>query len=143
MVQMQVEQVEQVEHWPLAETVGWEAQERRGRQASMRLEDQSPMGYLQPVDVVEPLVERSHAVSPDQLPSLELHELGNDLGNVLGVGGLIHEFPILPRFCHRHPVKVDALVRSCLRSSVMNTTDAISPVGIKYVSLPDANFRIQ
>ena len=49
-------QVEQAEHWPLAETVGWEAQERMDRQASKRMEDQLPMGYLRPVDAVEPLV---------------------------------------------------------------------------------------
>ena len=51
MVQMQVEQVE---HWPLAEAVGWEVPERMDRQASMRLED---IGYLQPVGVVGQLVD--------------------------------------------------------------------------------------
>ena len=53
MVQMQVEQVE---HWPLVENVEWEAQEWIDRQASMRLEDQLLMGYLQPVGAVESLV---------------------------------------------------------------------------------------
>ena len=53
MVQMQVEQVE---HWLLAETVGSEAQERMDQQATMRLEGQPPIGCLQPVDAVEQLV---------------------------------------------------------------------------------------
>ena len=44
-------------HGPLQRPFGWEAQERMDRQASMKSEDQLPMGYLQPVNVVEPLVD--------------------------------------------------------------------------------------
>ena len=36
-----------------------------------------------------------------------LHVLSDDLGNVLGVVGLIHEFSILPCFAHRNTVDVE------------------------------------
>ena len=49
--------VEQEEHWPPAKIVGWEVQELMDRQASRKLEDQLPIGYLQPFGVVGQLVD--------------------------------------------------------------------------------------
>ena len=72
-----------------------------------------------------------------------LHVLGDDLGNVLGVVGLVHEFPIFPCFGHRDAVDVEAAGLELFRNSVMKTTDAISLVGITYIFRPEASFLIQ
>ena len=34
--------------------------------------------------------------------------LCDDMGNVLGIVGLVHQLPILPGFCHRDAVDVEA-----------------------------------
>ena len=57
----------------------------------------------------------------------DVHDL---LSSILGVVRLVHQFPILPSSTVRDVVQVDSFFLSCVKSSVMKTTAAMSPVGI-------------
>ena len=127
-----------MEHWPLAKTVEWEAQEWMDRQASMRLEDQLPIGYLQPVGVVGQLVDG--VISCCQSGSVAFTRIQDRMSCAmtwamyLVLEVLSMSFPSCLALVIATLSRSMPLVRNCLRSSVMNTTDAMSPVGIKYIN---------
>ena len=60
-----------------------------------------------------------------------MDEICNLLGCILGVVGLVQQFPILSGFAEATLSMSTPLLRSCVKSSVVNTTAAMSPVGIK------------